>query len=57
MRDLAVLFSSLIHLNDLVEMRMKSLRNSSVFSLALVFLAESEHLSSGIIIEWKELTV
>jgi hypothetical protein len=38
-------------------MRMECLRDSSKFSLALVLLAESKDLSSGIVVELEEFGV
>lgn len=57
MWDLAILLIGLIQLNDLVEMRMECLGDSSEFSLAFVLLAEGKHFSSGLIVELKELGV
>ena len=57
MWDLAVLLIGLVQLDNLVEMRMECLGDSSEFSLAFVLLAEGKHFSSGVIVELKELRV
>ena len=55
MWDLAVLLIGLVQLDNLVEMRMECLGDSSEFSLAFILLAEGKHFSSGVIVELKEL--
>ena len=57
MWDLTVLLGGLVHLDDLVEVRVECLRDTPKLSLALVLFAEGEDLTSGLVVELKELGV
>ena len=57
MRDSAVEVRLLVVLDDLIEMRMECLRDSSVLSLALVLSAKVKHFLSCLVVKDKELAV
>ena len=55
--NLLVLNTDFVHLDDLVEVRVKSLRNSSVLSQTIELLAERKNASSSLVVELKQLAV
>lgn len=57
MRNLGALLWIFVVVDNLLEMGVKCLGNTSVFALALVFFAECKDSASSFIVELEELTI